>query len=192
MYVTHNILHCSCMQLASKDIFKMQHRTGNGLICQLLGHALINLYNSMCSTKLDRDILHSMDCMDMKHFVKSYDPVQSANWEESPLLHYSFLHTRPITHTHTHFFTTITPAFQTYVRPRKTSKRRTVQLTSQSLRRLRSSGALRKWCALPACTSSRSTKRLPRHVHISLPPLFFLIALTHTRVRLTNTRFMQT
>jgi hypothetical protein len=83
MYFTRNILSCSCMQLASKDIFKTQRGTGNGLICRLLGHAVVNLYNSTRSTKLDRDILHSMDCMDMKHFVKSYDPVQSAHWEAS-------------------------------------------------------------------------------------------------------------
>ena len=103
MYVTRNILSCSCVQLASKDIFKTQRGTGNGLICRLLGHAVVNLYNSTRSTKLDRDILHSMDCMDMKHFVKSYDPVQSAHWEESPLLHYSFLTHTP-NHSHTHTF----------------------------------------------------------------------------------------
>lgn len=190
--MTRYISHCSCVQLASKDIFKTQRGTGNGLICRLLGNAVVNLYNSTRSIKLDRDILHSIDCMDMKHFVKRYDPVQSAHWEASPSssLFLSNAHAQSLTHTH--FFTTITPAFQTYVRPRKTSKRRTVQSTSQSLRRLRSSSASRKRCVLPACTSSGSTKKLPRYVRASLPPLSFLIAHTHIRARLTNTRFMQT
>jgi hypothetical protein len=102
MYASLDISHCSCVQLASKDIFKTQRGTGNGLICRLLGHVLVNLYNSTRSTMLDRDILHSMDSMDMKHFVKSFDPVHSAHWEVYPL--YSLIltntHAQSLLYTH--------------------------------------------------------------------------------------------